>query len=593
MTSKTMASSDYKPVFLGVFKGVVKVAVLIGALWLIVRFFGQAVGVVAYQELPFIGSRVGVWVVAQLHLLFAAFVLGVPLFAVIVEVVGMVTKDPRYDRLAHEFTRLLALAFTITAIFGCFLFLGLYFLYPQFFKFMTGIFQPTYYVYITLLLGEVVYAYLYYYSWNVLSGSKVNKFIHLLIGVLLNVFGTLIMFMADAWVSFMMSPEGVYETGHLMSLWKAVNNFTWMPLNIHRFLANVAFGGFVVGAYAAVKYLTTQDKALKAHYDWMGYTGNFIGALAMIPLPFAGYWLAREVYAYDQTMGVTMMGGIFSWLFIVQAVLIGVIFISINYYFWIGMSRVAGGERFAKHQSWMLALIVICVAIWMTPHNLPMTSRELAKVGGAFHPLVGVLGVMSAKNTAVNLIILTTFISFLLYRRVDKLAMVGWGRTGKIIQSLILGGAAAIVIFYGIYGYFVPSIVRIRFSVYQVVAILLAMITVTVIDILLFRRAKSTGEVQWGKMPPRSQYALITLAVTTVFLMGLMGYLRSGLRQSWHIYGILADTSVGAYTPTLGAACSVIGLITLSFFALVVWIFWLGERTKKPSAAGGRLIARK
>jgi hypothetical protein len=297
-----MNTAGYRPVFLGVAKGLLKLAVLLGGLWLIVRFFGQGLGAVAYQEMPVLGSRLSVWIAAQLHLLFAAFVLGVPIFAVIVEVVGVVTKDERYDRLAHEFTRLLALAFTITAVLGCLLFLGLYFLYPQFFKFMTGIFKPTYYFYVSLLAGEVVYAYLYYYSWNVLSGSTFNKLLHIVIGILLNLFGTLIMFTADAWASFMMSPAGVYETGHLMDLWKSINNFTWMPLNIHRLLANVAFGGFIAGAYAAIKYLMTEDPAQKAHYDWMGYTGNFIGALAMIPLPFAGYWLAREVYIYNQTI---------------------------------------------------------------------------------------------------------------------------------------------------------------------------------------------------------------------------------------------------------------------------------------------------
>jgi cytochrome bd ubiquinol oxidase subunit I len=193
---------------------------------------------------------------------------------------------------------------------------------------------------------------------------------------------------------------------------------------------------------------------------------------------------------------------------------------------------------------------------------------------------------MSAKNTAVNLIILTTFISFLLYRRADKIEMVGWSKLGKVSQSLLLGAAAAIVIFYGIYGYFVPANVRVGFSVYQVTAVLIAMLAVTAIDIFLFRRAKSLGEVAWGTMPARSQYALITLAVTTVFLMGLMGYLRSGLRESWHIYGILRDSSLGAYTPKLGVACSIIGIITLIFFALVVFVFWLGERTKKPETGG-------
>ena len=35
-----------------------------------------------YRTFPVVGSRVAIWAVAQLHLLFAAFVLAVPIFAV-------------------------------------------------------------------------------------------------------------------------------------------------------------------------------------------------------------------------------------------------------------------------------------------------------------------------------------------------------------------------------------------------------------------------------------------------------------------------------------------------------------------------------
>ena len=54
-----------------------------------------------------LSPRSTIWFVAQLHLLFAAFVLGVPIFAVIVEFIGWRTGDKRYDSLAHEFTKLL------------------------------------------------------------------------------------------------------------------------------------------------------------------------------------------------------------------------------------------------------------------------------------------------------------------------------------------------------------------------------------------------------------------------------------------------------------------------------------------------------
>ena len=69
-----------------------------------------------YRQFPKIGSRVAIWAVAQLHLLFAAFVLAVPLFAFIIEVIGYKTGDLRYDRLAYEFTKLLSVSFSLTAM---------------------------------------------------------------------------------------------------------------------------------------------------------------------------------------------------------------------------------------------------------------------------------------------------------------------------------------------------------------------------------------------------------------------------------------------------------------------------------------------
>ena len=106
--------------------------------------------------------------------------------------------------------------------------------------------------------------------------------------------------------------------------------------------------------------------------------------------------------------------------------------------------------------------------------------------------------------------------------------------------------AAGVVLFYGVYGYFVEAIVRIGFSVYQVAAVLLCIVSVTIIDVFIGRGAESRGAIQWGKMPDRSQYALFVLAVTFTWLMGLMGFARSGIRQHWHIWETMRDTSPDA-----------------------------------------------
>jgi len=536
-----------------------------------------------YREFPVIGSRVAVWVLAQLHLLFAAFVLAVPIFAFIIELIGYKTGDKRYDKLAYEFTKLLSVSFSLTATFGAFLLFMLLALYPKFMGYLGHVFSPTFAPYVGLFFFEAFFLYGYYYGWG-----KFSPRVHLFFGLMLNLVGTAIMFIANAWLTFMTSPAGVSETGARISTWEAVSNYTWMPINIHRIIANVAFGGAVAAAYAAFRYLYAKNDEERAHYDWMGYIGNFVAICAFLPLPFAGYWLASEIYAFSQTMGLQMMGGAFSWLFIIQAALIGNLFLAANYYLWLGMGRMEAAGQYQRFIKYLLIAIALCFAIWATPRSIISTVSEIRAMGGSSHPQLGFLGVMSAKNTAVNILILSTYMSFLLYRRSGKRAVHKLKGLLNTLQFSIFALAAGIVIFYGIYGYFVEAAVRIRFSIPQVGSVLIAMIAITVLDVILYKGAEQTGKTHWGKMPAISQYTLIFIAVSFTWLMGLMGYVRSGLRQHWHVYGVIRDNSADAFTPTLGYATQVVSVTVLIFFTLIGFVFWLsslsGRKDWEPSS---------
>ncbi len=645
-----------------------------------------------YRSFPGLDSRTVMWLVMQLHLMFAAFVLGVPIFALIVEIVGAATRDERYDRLAWNFTQLVALAVITTAVSGVAGLGALVFLYPKLMNFLGSIFTPTYLAYAGTIVLNAILLVLYYATWQRMKGRL--KWLHIGIGALLNICGTALMCIANAWTTFMMSPAGVTEVGQLVSLSQAIQNPLWWPLNIHRFIANIAFGGALAAAYAAIRFLLTQSEEERTHYDWMGYVGSFVALWALIPLPFAGYYLGMEMYAYSAPMGTTLMGGAFSWLFIIQAVLIGVLFIGANYYMWLGLGRIPGGHRYYKYVLSMEILIFVSMAVWMTPHTLVASLAEARRMGGAHHPLLGVLGVMSAKNTAVNVVLLTTFLSFVVYRRANKqrqvprpsgglgapvfiallslfpllycgvngfvsagakaathlpeltretqvlrerllqsdqkiavvqnqlqelgrkeseltqlaqtpglhhaagyrvltgifafflgLALLDMfvtrGRIGDLLQWTIVVVAAAIVVFFGVKGYFVPADVRIGYSVYQVMAVLYAMLVVTALDLHLFFEAKSLGAIQWGKMPLRSQYVLVLLAVTFTVTMGLMGFARSGIREDWHVYGIARDLSPSAYTPTMGYAAQVIAAATFLFLGLLFLLFRYGMRDQR------------
>jgi len=98
----------------------------------------------------------------------------------------------------------------------------------------------------------------------------------------------------------------------------------------------------------------------------------------------------------------------------------------------------------------------------------------------------------------------------------------------------------------------------------------------------MLRGSESRGAIRWGQMPPRSQYALFVLVVTFTWLMGLMGFARSGIRQHWHIWEVMRDTSQWAATPALGYAAQIISICVLIFLGLIAFIFWLGGLVEKP-----------
>ena len=536
-----------------------------------------------YPQIAGISARTLAWGLAQMHLFLAAFVLAVPLFSLCTEYLGVVTKDRRYDAMSHEFMKITMAAYSLTALVGGGLALALFLFYPHLMGYMMKVFRGQVLLYAVLFGLESITLYIYYYSWDALRYGN-RKWIHMSIGLVLNTVGLTLMFVANAWASFMMSPAGVDAAGAVTgSVWEATRNPLWNPLNLHRFLANIAYGGAIVGGYAAYMFLSEKKAETKAHYDWMGYTSNFIAIAGFLPLPFAGYWLMAEVYAYSQQMGITAMGGILAWLFIIQAVLIGTIMLAANYYLWCGLMRTDRGAHYAPYVKYIAVVIVGGFLVWVTPHSLILTPSELQLLGGSHHKLLGPLGIMPAKNIAVNLMLVFTFLSFQMFYRSSRIPTVSWAKAGNMaIIALYVVGCLNIIAA-GLYGYITPTVYKVGASVPQVVTTLSVIVFAVVIDIFMLRGAKTT-KVHWGRMSERSQYALFVLPVAFTWLMGLMGYIRSSLKTHWHVYTIMKDNSPEAYIPTIGQAGNTITVITLMFMAVMVFVFWLSRlgATRQP-----------
>src|SRR2546422_3897621 len=526
-------------------------------------------------------SRVLLWIANQQHLYYGSFVLAVPIFCMIIEFMGIVSKDKamakKYDQLAYDFIKISLTAYSLTAILGGILIFTFLTLYPAFFGYLSSIFRPVMHIYALMFLAESGTIYIYYYGWDKMKEGLL-KWIHVSMSVVLNVIGTVLMMLANSWIGFMMSPAGVDEQGrYLGNIWHVIHTALWNPLNVHRILGNMAFGGGVVAAYAAYKFLASKTDEDRAHYDWMGYIAMALGVAFLIPLPFAGYWLMREVYAYRQQMGITLMGGLLAWLFIIQATMIGILFLSTNYYLWQALGRMRGAEKYQRYIKYLVFVLCIGFLVFITPHTIVMTPAELKAMGGQQHPVLGNYGVMSAKNGAINTIITTTVLSFIMYQRGNKIPVVKWAPLGNAFLFGLFTMAYINIIWLAIYGYYIPANVRVGLSVPQVASTLSCLFIGVILNSIMLKGAKDTGPIAWGQISVRSQYALIMLATSFTWMMGLMGYIRSSVRLFWHVNEIMRDNSPWAFTHTIGFGANMISFNVLFFWLTILFVFWLGS----------------
>ena len=544
-----------------------------------------------YSRIGSLDSRLLVWFVTQQHTYFGGFVLALPIFCVLLEFLGLSSRKPalalRYDGLARDLAKVALLALSVTAVVGC-LMLGMFLsFYPSFMKYMGGTFKAFMPFYAIVFVGESLLLIVYYYSWNRMAEPAL-KWVHASIGVLTNVFGTTLLLLANSWSAFMMAPAGVDAHGRFLGNgWHLLHSALWNPLNVHRFLADIMSGGAVVLAYACYRFFTSKTEEERAYFDWVGYIFLFVTVCALLPMPFAGYWLMRSVYAFSQSMGVTMMGGLLTWLFVVQALLIGALFLGVNYYLWQSMARLRGGERYQPYYQVLLAVLMLALFIWLTPHTVMMSAGEVKAMGGSSHPVVGNYGVMSAKNGAVNIMILVTTLSFIYYRRANRTIVVSWVKKGNfLIGALFLLGALNIICL-SVYGFYLPAKLRVGLSSPQAVTTLTVLVVGQAVNRMMLKGGLVHGPVQWGKISIRGMVGLFGLAAAFSWVMGLMGYIRSSGRLAWHVSELMADVSPWAFTPDFAFAAKMVTLNMVVFWGAGFAIFWMCQRDQLPVMGEG------
>ncbi len=520
-------------------------------------------------EFPYTGNRTAVWIVAQLHILFAAFILGAPIFVVISEWLGYRKQEPRYDRLAKEVTKVTMILYSMTALTGGLFIFVLLATYPQFTTWLINHFFMVFaVVYPLLFIGETFVLYMYFYTWDAWKGNKKAR--HIALGVLLNLIGTITLFVIDGPTSFMNTPvkaEGISPVEFLetATLWDKMFNYTWMPLNIHRLVGNVTFGGFIAGMIAAYMYMASAKDEERSYYDWMGFVGNLIGVGALLFLPFMGYLLSYELCDYDASICPYMMADQLSMFFEMQGAMIGLIFLASNYYIWLSMKRIQGVEKVRMTilaPIVMIALPLVMTKV-MTDYPVPDPKSLMFLLPMLLSPVI--LGRFIPLTVSARTVIKVGFLMIVVG---DAIWMTphGFVPTGaKLVAELEL-----------------PSDWNFLALMPAKNSAAFTLVFVTVVNYVIYNRAISQGTIVWGRIDFVSQFVLIFLAFSAIWTMGLMGAVRSLLRKYFHTYNLMPDFTAESFTPTLSYSAWWITGITVVFFLVVSFAIIVTLRASHP-----------
>jgi len=390
-------------------------------------------------DVPIIGKNVVIATLVQTHILFATFIIGGVLIAATSEYLGMITKQPRYERFARNLARFLVLLFASGAALAITFVLALVTLFPIFFAYLQNIFFWVFLVEAFMFLGQIVIVYAWYNVWDKLA---YRKSLHVVFGMIAGFFGLMAMTMIDAVASYMLTPAEA-PVGDVA---RTFLNQTMVPLNMHRFVGNFSYAGFLIAGWGAWRYLKSTREEDREYYDWMGHWGLTWGFGFLILQPVIGYGYLKSIRESSPEAFETIMLGDKAWVFNMLVVWIAVLSIASTAYF-IHKLRFAVKPIPVLHKMSVGALgfmalftvlnIIPADASFVPQLGLVFGSGEGTKIPlGQMYPwkYIGLIGLMIVGFFIVALYLRATATGFY------------WGRASRWSQFALMACAVTVVL---------------------------------------------------------------------------------------------------------------------------------------------------
>jgi cytochrome d ubiquinol oxidase subunit I len=250
------------------------------------------------------------------------------------------------------------------------------------------------------------------------------------------------MTMIDAVASYMLTPSEAPVT----DVARTYLNPTFVPLNMHRFVGNFSYAGFLIAGWAAYRYLSVKREDDREYYDWMGHWGLLWGFGFLIMQPVIGYGYLKSIRESSPAAFNTIMLGEKAWLFNLLMVELAIMGIASTAYF-------VHKLRFAVKPMETLRKLSIgglaFIALFTTLNLIPADSSIVPQIGleflggeetkiplGSMYPYkyIGLIGMM-----LVGVFVMA------LYLRASATGF-RWGRASRWSQYALIASAVTVIL---------------------------------------------------------------------------------------------------------------------------------------------------
>jgi len=381
------------------------------------------------------------------HIQFAAFQQGGYIILAVTDFLGWKRNDERQNRFSKALVTGLGVTFAFGSALAIFsvliLFLGLW---SQFFVELVRIMFWPFVVEGIAFIGEIVCLYLLYSQWDRLAGVRPLR---VGLELLLFVNASIQMLAIDVVASYMLTPRPSN------SLALNLLNPTEIPLEMHRFVGNIAFAGAIIALIGGIRILLAKGPQARAYADWIGHYGLIYAIGFTLAQPLIGWEYAKEIQLHAYASWYSMMLGGLSVAFLFQVFLLGAIFTVGIFYLW---RRVKLG---GFHSPALAVCTAVSFASWLliaTPSSLAWSYEDVVAANANVPIWQGGLLIPWGQMIPFKLVALIAFtgvaiVAVTVYLKHVTQGELRWGDAGRAQGAALITVGLAVSLIMALMGY--------------------------------------------------------------------------------------------------------------------------------------------